>query len=70
MTIVPRTYSEWRHCIEVECSIPLSLPFIRDRIAALSSSTDHYTQQFIRLWGPDHLAQVRQWFEQAANELS
>jgi hypothetical protein len=26
--MIPRTYAQWRHCITVECGIPLSADFI------------------------------------------
>ncbi|MBK0052729.1 hypothetical protein [Stenotrophomonas sp. S39] len=70
MSIVPKTYQEWRHCIEIECGIPISQSFLQERIAGLANCSDHYTQQFTRLWGAAHLTQVRKWFSQAAEELS
>jgi threonine dehydrogenase-like Zn-dependent dehydrogenase len=29
--MIPKTYAQWRHCITVECGIPLSADFIAQR---------------------------------------
>lgn len=65
---VPRTYSEWRHCITVLCGIPLTLPYIETRIATLADPLDHGTQRFVAVWGANHLQHVRAWFERALHE--
>lgn len=64
----PADYVTWRRCIEIDCELVLSPAFLRDRIAALEDPRDFRTQQFIALYGPDHLAQVLEWFRRAARE--
>ncbi|MEM9330742.1 MAG: hypothetical protein AAGA53_05420 [Pseudomonadota bacterium] len=65
MSIIPRTYKEWEHCITVECGIPLSAEYIADRIQALENMRDDKTQRFIKRWGEAHHAQVLSWFREA-----
>lgn len=67
---VPTTYAAWRHCIEVDCGLTLSAAYIAERIAALNSTREHHTQQFIRRWGEAHRQRVIAWFHQAARELA
>ena len=69
-SIIPHNFTEWKHCITVECGIELSRHYIDQRLVALQTENDHYTQQFTRLYGPKHLAQVLSWFKQAQAELS
>ena len=64
-SIVPETYEEWRHCITVECGLELTPDFISKRITSLQNDKDHYTQQFVKLYGQQHLQQVLGWFRQA-----
>lgn len=64
-SIIPQTYEQWRHCIIVECGLELSSSFIEKRLAALNNENEHYTQQFIRLYGREYLETVTGWFLQA-----
>jgi hypothetical protein len=68
--MIPDSYPAWRHCIEMDCGIPLTATFIRERIAALDDLGDFRTEQFVRLYGQAHLNRVRDWFAQALGELS
>ena len=63
--MIPKNYEEWRHCIIVECGLELTPEFIEKRIAALQDHNQHYTQQFIRSFGHEHLEKVLAWFKQA-----
>lgn len=70
---IPENYEEWRHCITVDCGLELTPQFILERIAALQNDKDHHTQQFVKLYGRQHLQQVLGWFAQAqkmANSVS
>ena len=67
--IVPQSYDAWRHCIEVECGIALTAPWIEQRLVALQDGRDHHTQRFVQLWGQAHHARVLGWFQQALEEL-
>ena len=62
---LPVTYDEWKRCIEVDCSIPLTVNFCERRLKALRSERDPHTTLFRRQWGEDHLDRVVGWFEQA-----
>ena len=52
MLFTPGTYEEWKHCITVDCAIPLTPHFVQERIAALTDKRDFHTQKFIESWGP------------------
>ncbi len=64
-----KTYDDWKHCITALCGIPLTLPYVEQRLTALRDPADFSTQKFITTWGEDHLARVIGWFEQAEREL-
>ncbi len=64
-SFIPQNFEEWRHCIVVECGLKLTPSFIEERIASLQNSNEHYTKQFIRLYGEQHLQKVLGWFIQA-----
>jgi hypothetical protein len=68
--MIPDSYPAWRQCIEIDCGIPLTEGFIRERIAALQDLRDFRTEQFIRCYGQLHLDRVRAWFAQALAECS
>lgn len=64
------TYDNWKHCITVECGIPLTAAYINQRIGALRNPMDHHTQKFIQEYGESHLSKVIGWFETAKSELA
>lgn len=66
----PRTYAEWKHCITVQCGIPLTNAFVGQRLAALRNDTDHATRRFVEVWGEAHRRAVIGWFEEAGRELA
>lgn len=66
---IPQTYEEWRHCITVTCSQPLTRPYIESRIKALNDESDYTTQKFISLYGAAQHKKTLQWFEQAKAAL-
>ena len=66
---IPRTYEQWRQCIERDCRIPLVPEFIAARRKELANAADFRTQQFIRLYGREHWQAVLGWFARAAAEL-
>ena len=65
---IPTNYEEWRHCIIVECELELTPDYIEKRIVALNSDKEHYTQQFVKLYGREYLQQVLSWFVQAQQQ--
>jgi hypothetical protein len=68
--MVPTTYADWRRCIERDCGIPLTPEFIAARIDDLRDPRSHHTQQFLKVYGPDHHARVLAWFGQASSEIT
>jgi hypothetical protein len=67
---IPQNYDEWRHCITVECGIPLTTRFVEERITAMQDVNDFRTRQFVQLYGADYHRQVLAWFTQARDALS
>lgn len=67
-SIIPQSYEQWRHCIIKECGIDLTPDYIDQQLALLEDKADHYTQQFVRLYGPKHLENVLTWFAQAKSK--
>ena len=63
------TYADWRRCIEVQCGIPLTAPYIAERIRALSDQTSDQTRKFVEVWGDAHRQRVLAWFRQANAEI-
>ena len=64
-SIIPNNFEEWRHCITVECGLDLTPGFVENRIASLQNTNEHYTQQFLKLYGEQHYQNVLGWFQQA-----
>ena len=63
-----KSYEDWKHCITVLCRIPLTLPYIEERLAAMRDTSDYRTQKFVQTWGEQHRLCVIGWFEQAQEE--
>ncbi len=61
--IIPRSYEEWRHCIEVICKQKLTKRYIDQRIAALNNVNDYMTNRFVQLYGEPQRIQTLEWFE-------
>lgn len=69
MSVVPGSYDEWKHCITVDCGIPLTRAFVRERIGSLSDRQDFHTRRYIESWGEDQHARTLAWYRRAAEEL-
>jgi hypothetical protein len=67
---IPDSYPAWRHCITVECRIPLTQTFIEQRLAIWQNPSLEETQRFRRCYGDDHWQRVIHWFQQARAELA
>jgi hypothetical protein len=63
--MIPKTFEEWRHCIEIDCGLKLTPEFIAERIAELSDVNHERTRQYVRLYGEAHRQRVLEWFERA-----
>ena len=68
--IIPTSYEQWRECIEVRCQIPLTAPYIDERLTELKDKNHPKTKEFETLNGGDYLRYVVSWFERAAEEAS
>jgi hypothetical protein len=64
-----KSYEDWKHCITVLCGIPLTRPYIEERLTALRDPADLSTQKFVATWGEQHRLCVIGWFEQAQQEV-
>jgi hypothetical protein len=70
LALLPKDYEAWRHCIEVQCRLPLSNAFIVRRIAALSDLHSAETRRFIECYGNIHHRQIIAYFQRALRELA
>ena len=68
--VIPRSYEQWRHCIEVRCKIPLTPAYVHERLTELQDDKHARTREFARLYGADHLERTIAWFRRAANEMT
>ena len=59
--MVPTTYNDWRHCIEVDCGVKLTPQFIEERLTVYTDVTSAETQRFIAMYGETHLKNIVQW---------
>ena len=69
MTLTLKSYEDWKHCITQLCGIPLTGPYIKERLAALRDPADTATQKFVAMWGEEHRLRVIGWFEHAQQEI-
>jgi hypothetical protein len=69
LTPFPENYEHWKHCITVECGIPLSLSFVSQRLAVWRNEAAEETRRFRHLYGDDYWQMVIHWFERAEGEL-
>ncbi|MFE8646267.1 hypothetical protein ACFX58_14375 [Sphingomonas sp. NCPPB 2930] len=63
--MIPADFAQWRHCIEVECGIPLTQAFVAERLAVWQDTRSEETVRFRRLYGDAHWQRVIGWFGQA-----
>jgi hypothetical protein len=67
---VPENYEDWKKCITVVCGIPLTRPYVEQRLIALRNPADYMTQNFVTIWGEPHRQRVIGWFERARREVA
>ncbi len=68
--VIPQTYDEWRHCIEVLCKIELTHAYVKERLAVMQNDQNAKTKKFAKLYGKEHLRRIIEWFRLAENDLS
>jgi hypothetical protein len=61
--MIPKTYEEWKRCIEEDCGINLTKEFASKRLAVLNDKTHKETQNFLGLYGESHLQNLINWFK-------
>ena len=64
-----KSYEDWKHCITQLCGIPLTGPYVEQRLTALRDLANETTQKFVAMWGEPHRLCVIGWFEQAQREM-
>jgi hypothetical protein len=62
--MIPQTFSEWLHCIKVECGIAVTRQFAQERLAIYKNTTHKETRKFAALYGEQHLNNIIQWLQQ------
>ena len=66
--VIPKTYQQWRHCIEVLGEVELTAAYISKRLAILEDDQHIENKNFSKLYGDEHLQRTVEWFRRAANE--
>jgi hypothetical protein len=67
--VIPQTYEQWRHCITMDCGIPLTRAYAQERLAVWGNPSAEETRRFEQLYGPAHRERVLQWFAQSLKQL-
>ena len=62
--MIPKSFQEWKTCIEVHCGIRLTPDFVQGRLAVYTDPTNDETERFLTLYGEDHLNNIIQWYDQ------
>ena len=65
----PENYEQWKHCITVDCGIPLTADYVNQRLTVWRDESLEETARFRRLYGDDYWRTVITWFERAEQEL-
>jgi hypothetical protein len=65
--MIPHPYTDWSHCITVDCGIQLTMEYIRERLEELRNPGHSKTIEFTSLYIQQHTENVIRWFEQAQN---
>ena len=60
--MIPTNYTEWRHCIEIDCGITLTPAFAEERLKILQAKNEPYVIGFIKMYGQPYTNQVISWF--------
>lgn len=68
--LIPNSYQQWRHCIEVRCGIKLTPSFIDKRLKELQDGNHVRTKEFAKLYGAQQLKRTITWFRQASGDQS
>lgn len=67
---IPENFEQWRHCITVECGIPLTSHFVQQRLSVWRNEELEETVRFRKVFGDAHWRAVISWFEQAERQAA
>ena len=56
--LVLNTYEDWKHCITVDCGIPLTREYVQQRLAALHDPKDYSRERFVAVFGEKSISPV------------
>ncbi|MEM9364851.1 MAG: hypothetical protein AAGD07_02570 [Planctomycetota bacterium] len=66
--LIPKSYAQWRQCIEVRAKLKLTPSYINERLSELEDGEHTRTQEFAKLYGASQLEQTIQWFRRALED--
>ena len=66
--MIPRTFGEWQNCIVNDCKIPLTKEFAMKRLAIYQDNKNPETQNFVELYGAQHLKNIVNWLTTVLNK--
>ncbi|NBC24719.1 MAG: hypothetical protein GVX78_03795 [Bacteroidetes bacterium] len=61
--MIPQNYEQWKKCIEKDCKINLTKEFAQERLSVYENSNNPERQQFISLYGEQHLNNIVKWYK-------
>lgn len=67
--MIPQTFEQWANCIVNDCKIKLSQEFAQQRLAVYENEQSKENQNFITLYGYQHLVNVVLWLKQISNSF-
>lgn len=68
--MIPQTFEQWANCIANDCKIKLTQEFAQQRLAVYENKQSKETQNFITLYGSQHLVNVVLWLNQINNSFN
>jgi hypothetical protein len=69
LVTMPRTYREWKDCIERDGTAQISPEFVATRIIILSDDRAEETRAFRGCYGDAYLCKVIAWFQLLQAEM-
>ncbi|WP_185218030.1 hypothetical protein [Sphingobacterium mizutaii] len=68
MNTVPRNFEDWKVCIEKRCGLSLTLSYAKSRLVVYEDESIEETKRFIKLYGKEHLENIKNWFSKVILE--
>ena len=63
MSAIPKNFEDWKWCIEKKCGIPLTVEFVKSRLAVYEDYSNAETQRFAANYGTEHLENIKIWMK-------